>query len=828
MVDRTDVALNQLQVQPKAIQQGGVTYRAPQIGAPGPSRASTLLSALQDVTGQALPLLNTELQKQIQLDKVEQTTRAYRGQEVTENATLTGQAAHKVVDANQQLQAVNTGIVDWINNEYRMGNSPTPEQIDKYKTDQYNAVFELYPDVDDDKTVSRFLTLKMQEAAPAILGAELTARAGWEKAQRNKSFSVQAETWLETGTAEDLQNSLPKLQAVARGLNVSPDEAQGTLVQLAITKARTGDDRLLSVFEKMPGLAGNEKLVAARDTYEKQMQMNDAVGIGNEMSLLQAQIDAGEVDRNDVMAVMQGLQRKYGTSLISDGQAKSMLDHFAERDKKSKEEREALAYLGKQGDLSLKYDPLVPDKVKEKIPGAWDKTLVDTTNDRVKRGEITADQGRLVILSQEAQWSERNQFKFPQLDNALQGSLNVDSKSFKGGTAPIEIRQAWDTIRGMSPATRSLYLSGDQQLQFNSFDTLRRQAGMTDLQAWDRAQYMRDNPQRTPPTAQELKKINSVAASAFERTWTQALLQQGAATPNWQVASLKKEVLDMTNTLLRTGTSMPEAAAKTAAEIVAGNKTKAFNGTYINAPAAQLQQWGFGTQKEMDKGLELYVAQHRDTLRAAAADNNLTAKDVQFRAHNGMLSILDKNGTLLANPVPAASINNLYKTTERASRKAAVAAASGAPVVPSGLYAPNSMEFMRDLMPALIQQESGGKKDVVSPKGAFGETQIMPKTAKNPGYGVKPYAGAGDEKRFTQDYFFAMQDLFKGDVKLSLAAYNAGPVAVQNAIAQAKKDGKQPYFENLKLPEETRKYVPGILGRMHAGTFRRYQQKPRG
>jgi hypothetical protein len=77
--------------------------------------------------------------------------------------------------------------------------------------------------------------------------------------------------------------------------------------------------------------------------------------------------------------------------------------------------------------------------------------------------------------------------------------------------------------------------------------------------------------------------------------------------------------------------------------------------------------------------------------------------------------------------------------------------------------------------------------------------QIMPGTGKSPGYGVEPYRGEGDDLRFAADYLKAMMEEHGGDVEKALAAYNAGPGAVQ------KHGGVPPY-------PETQSYVSRVLG----------------
>ena len=100
-----------------------------------------------------------------------------------------------------------------------------------------------------------------------------------------------------------------------------------------------------------------------------------------------------------------------------------------------------------------------------------------------------------------------------------------------------------------------------------------------------------------------------------------------------------------------------------------------------------------------------------------------------------------------------------------------------------------------DLFLRLIQQESGWNANALSHKGAMGLAQLMPGTARL--LGVNP-ADPRQNLEGGARYLRMQYDTF-GDWRLALAAYNAGPGAVQQY------NGIPPY-------RETQGYVRAIWG----------------
>jgi membrane-bound lytic murein transglycosylase D len=96
---------------------------------------------------------------------------------------------------------------------------------------------------------------------------------------------------------------------------------------------------------------------------------------------------------------------------------------------------------------------------------------------------------------------------------------------------------------------------------------------------------------------------------------------------------------------------------------------------------------------------------------------------------------------------------------------------------------------------------------------AAGMWQFIPSTGRK--YGLQQtwwYDGRRDvlaATRAAMDYLQFLHDMF-GDWELALAAYNCGEGAVQRAIAKNRRAGKPTGYRHLKLPRETRNYLPKL------------------
>jgi peptidoglycan lytic transglycosylase len=121
------------------------------------------------------------------------------------------------------------------------------------------------------------------------------------------------------------------------------------------------------------------------------------------------------------------------------------------------------------------------------------------------------------------------------------------------------------------------------------------------------------------------------------------------------------------------------------------------------------------------------------------------------------------------------------------------------------------------LVAAIIREESQYDRQAVSRVGAIGLMQVMPATANSVAQRLGLPA-VGRDDLFDQDtniqigvrYVEQLLDQFSGNIALTIAAYNAGPIIVKSWIALHPGRSQDEFIELIPY-QETRQYVKRVL-----------------
>jgi len=183
----------------------------------------------------------------------------------------------------------------------------------------------------------------------------------------------------------------------------------------------------------------------------------------------------------------------------------------------------------------------------------------------------------------------------------------------------------------------------------------------------------------------------------------------------------------------------------------------------------------------------------------ALLSSGLTLKLEGHRAEDGLLVLMLKGGGEMA--VPPATVRGFVPDEVLDE----VAVPEGGELREVAAAAARRHGLDPELVMAVVSVESGFRPGAVSPKGAQGLMQLMPKTAES--LGVEDPFDPAQNLDGGARHLGQLLTIYGGDLVRALAAYNAGEGAVH------RHGGVPPY-------RETRAYVKKVLERY------RGQKKP--
>ena len=205
---------------------------------------------------------------------------------------------------------------------------------------------------------------------------------------------------------------------------------------------------------------------------------------------------------------------------------------------------------------------------------------------------------------------------------------------------------------------------------------------------------------------------------------------------------------------------------------------------------SQMMKKSMGSSPGFDIAMESVTKALQDSTGTASSinlfENNLSS--------NLPGKLLNQNAKL-----KETLINNTSKTTNVSRGNVAASFKSNNERIESAISSASKKYGVdSSVIRAIIKQESDFDPNVTSWAGAMGLMQLMPENVEHYGvsdpYNIEQNIDAGT--RHIKDYI----KMYNGDVKLGLAAYNAGPGTLQRRGVKSQADF-------YKLPSETQNYV---------------------
>lgn len=403
-------------------------------------------------------------------------------------------------------------------------------------------------------------------------------------------------------------------------------------------------------------------------------------------------------------------------------------------------------------------------------------------------------------------------------------NIHVDASNFLGGTEQVFLQQSAAAFKGMEQAAVQLQVERDRETDHANLINAAAQ-----LQQYDTDSQTGSNGGLGWSAMEGVNALVQANGKGLEQNVLEDRQQRVEAIMDSLTSDRQKRLFAEHVTESEGSVYQRVATHVTKQQQVHAKKSLL---TGIDAEAQAIQT-NYNDPKVRDQGLSNIDAYSRQLASLSGTDEafgNAQARKNKSDALKGAIerALMDNDHASAVNILhdhgQHMDTNDWLKATKtiRTADHQQQALSIGQSVISEiypGMQEPSDIDRMLNITQT---SESGGRrygKDgelLESPKGALGEMQVMPETAKNPGFGIAPARDGSPEElaRVGREYLPAMMRAFGGDPAKAWAAYNAGHVKVTNAIDKAEKEGGNWL---TYLPKETQNYVTHNMNAFAAG-----------
>ncbi|AWD90621.1 hypothetical protein [Pseudomonas phage Njord] len=620
---------------------------------------SQIMGALSQFAGQLDEVAQLEVQKTIADDRIKQSAIAaqdtYRTEQqrqgLTQDATVAGRQAYNAIIGQHDVLTANNALVQ--------AKQDNPDMSDEdFKKLQQKAYDPLIKQFGVDKWTLDNVTKTIEASQAPLVRVTEGITSEYRGAKRQEALNISIQDMMGDPAADVnhiVQNEIP---ARASMMGVSEFKMKQMLMSTAVSRAATGDIRLIDELDKTDWAKGSTLLTTGREQYQQWRAKEMAPIIGDRMGTIEMKALNGEQGWGATMRQMENMNKEFPGTYSAGAFASMKVRMDAEAKRRAKEAvmlTQASEAVYNQDVIPLAMDNSYSKSEKDKVVKGYDAWLSQKNRELRAQGK-SADEANAITLKHGMDWSRANRVPLPQVKANLEAAISYNPDDYKGQQLPEYLSQSLATLKRLDKATMGVYLNDTDATFAQNFQHFSQ--NMDDQSAFRRAKQIRDNPFRVDRDMRvaQGEDVASAVESALERGKIKQFFGE-KNVPQWQRQQLANKWGADADTRLYSGGFSTKNNAEYAVQEGMAQMTQTYNGTMMNVPANKLVQRlapvdtetgkvkGKVSPTQASNAMEAYTLTLMDQLKKESG-KDLTVEDISydFNSDGSMFRIIDKDG----------------------------------------------------------------------------------------------------------------------------------------------------------------------------------------
>lgn len=506
---------------PRAAATQAVQVGAPQFEQSGSNFIDDIMKVANSVAQVGTAIMNEAVEE----DKVRQYDRALQGLMPSDDATVGGTRAHMLVQLQNDVLGQTIALQDQAK-RFQGTDQEWEDMVVESRRAIQEKVWQQYPGLEGNKETMRTITNAFMEQQPKIFAARASAKLEQEAAKRLADMRSRTLMVTEGMSGQALAAALHQLQQEAVTMQLTNPEYEEMIAELAMEKAAIGDSSFVEATKSLKDANGvslyqrNGKLMTAEIQANRNWAAQNQVELFEKKDAAIKAFTAGELNREEMLQIMQNHNELSGGTAWSDSEIKSLFDKVAKGNAEQAYMQDLLA-RGQSGSPLGLQDISKEDRkaYAEGLVGVYTKLAEDEIARTGATGEAAEairgkyEQMRYLQLGQQL-------IEDPNIKQRYESLMQLSSANLKEMNTEPEALQTILRARDSIPEDARRAVIGDKEYAFSENYELARNMGYEAGQAIEFAQRASSGEKLQGSVLKELsEEVDGVVDDVAGGSW---------------------------------------------------------------------------------------------------------------------------------------------------------------------------------------------------------------------------------------------------------------------------------------------------------------------